>query len=57
MLKEQTSGEQRELLGREEVEMSPEGQAAVKRGELRAVGRRAVGIPGGINSLCKGSEA
>lgn len=40
MLREQTSGEQRELLGRGEVEMSPEGQAAVKRGELRAVGRR-----------------
>lgn len=40
MLREQTAGEQRELLGRAEVEMSPEGQAAVKQGELRSVGGR-----------------
>lgn len=59
MLREQAAGKQRKLLGRREVEMSPEEQAAVKQGERRAesCGWEKKSISSRMNSLCKGSEA
>lgn len=57
MLREQTAGEQRELLGRGEVEMSPKGTGSSEAGRAESCGQEKKGIPGGMNSLCKGSEA